>query len=226
MASDLILVEDDERLARQLRRELLEQGFAVRWVASAAAARAQLGDAMPDLVLLDLNLPDESGYALLAELRTSRPVPIIVLTARLLGEDKVRALDLGADDYVTKPFWTEELCARIRAVLRRRAPWERPRDRHDFGGLAIDAASRQATVDGMVAPLTATEFDLLHYLAVRPGRAVHRAHLISEALPGEESDVEALQAHMSRLRRKLGPYAHFIATVRGVGYRFEVTVEP
>lgn len=216
----LVLIEDDERLARQLLPALAHAGYPSQWAATAGEGLEAIKLHDPDLVLLDLMLPDGSGFEVLRALRAGSAVPVIVLTARLLGQDKVRALDLGADDYITKPFWTEELCARIRAVLRRGVLSPSAPDCLRFGAVEIDVGARAISVAGERKHLTVTEYDLMIYLAKRPGRVVLREHLIDAVLPGEDSAFEALQAHISRLRRKLGEDGKAIVTVRGIGYRF------
>ncbi|MFN3202370.1 MAG: response regulator transcription factor [Bradymonadia bacterium] len=216
----LVLIEDDERLARQMLPGLAEAGYPAQWAPTAAEGLEAVKVHDPDLILLDLMLPDGSGYDVLKQLRQTTVIPVIVLTARLLGQDKVRALDLGADDYLTKPFWIEELCARIRAVLRRGALSPTTPECLRFGAVEVDMGAQAVRVNGRETHLTPTEFGILAYLVRRPGRVVLREHLIDAVIPGEDSAFEALQAHMSRLRRKLGADGQVIATLRGMGYRF------
>ncbi|MCA9491780.1 MAG: response regulator transcription factor [Myxococcales bacterium] len=216
----VLLIEDDERLAAQARPAIEGAGFECVWAPDALRGLSAVGEERPDLVLLDLMLPDRSGFSVLEELRSRSAIPVIVLTARVLGEDKVAALDLGADDYLTKPFWDQELIARIRAVLRRQ------RAVHDaevfaFGQVRIDLGSRNVQVDGVDVRLTPTEFNLLTYLLRRPGQALRSERIIDMVLLTEDASLPALQAQMSRLRRKLGEDGRRIQTVWGIGYRFD-----
>jgi two-component system response regulator MtrA len=173
------------------------------------------------LVVLDLMLPGRHGLDVLkAARRASLDVPFLILSARSDTTDKVRALELGADDYLTKPFWPEELLARVRARLRRPTLGGDPRVA--CGDLAIDLPARVVTVAGAVVDLTRTEFDILAALARRPGAAVSRAVLLEQAkAPHADSDAgdRALDAHISRIRKKLGSASRHLATVWAVGYR-------
>lgn len=218
---DIVLIEDDARVADQLRPEIERVGYRCRWAASATAGLAELERRLPDLLLLDLMLPDRSGFEVLAQVRQRWSLPVIVLTARGLGEDKVRALHGGADDYVTKPFWTEELTARIAAVLRRQRVARGPRDVERFGRLELDRTAQRVSREGVPLALTPTEYDLLDFFLRRPTQALRRERIIDQVLRGEDSASEALQAQISRLRKKLGPEGRCIVTVRGIGYRFD-----
>lgn len=216
----VLLVEDDVTLARLLRAELAHAGFRVRSARSARAGLAALRDApLPEMVLLDLGLPDRERLDALRDFRAVTPAPIIVITARLLGQDKIDALESGADDYLTKPFWGRELVARLRAVARRSGPTSPPALR--LGAAEIDLDGRQICMDGREIHLTRTEWSLLEALLRRPGRVVARDVLIERALPPDTAP-EALQVHMSRLRKKLGPSGAAIRTVWGIGYRADV----
>jgi len=218
---DVLLIEDDLDLGRLLRGELQRAGYRCRWATTAALGLLEIERRRPDVTLLDLQLPDRSGFDLLPELRRRSAMPVIVVTARLLGDDKVRALDLGADDYVTKPFWAQELLARLRAVVRRTRPQASAVD-VQLGALRIDVPARQVSVAGAPCSLTPTEFNLLHHLARRPGQALRREQLVDAVLPKEGSATEALQVHISRLRRKLGAEGWRVKTVWGIGYRLDV----
>lgn len=218
---DVLLIEDDLDLGRLLRGELQRAGYRCRWATTAALALLEIERRRPDVTLLDLQLPDRSGFDLLPELRVRSAMPVIVVTARLLGQDKVRALDLGADDYITKPFWAEELLARLRAVVRRARQDAAAVDVQQFGTLRIDVPARQVSIAGDFCPLTPTEFNLLRHLARRPGQALRREQLIDAVLPKEGSATEALQVHISRLRRKLGAEGWRVKTVWGIGYRLD-----
>jgi len=216
--SDRVLViEDDAALGRQLVAQLERAGLKVRWIRDGDEARDVELDGVR-LVVLDLMLPGTYGLDLLRIFRTRSDVPVLVLTARNETADKVRALELGADDYVTKPFWPEELVARVQARLRR--PTMTRGDLLRVGALEIDLAAHTVTVDGVAVELTNTELELLTALARRPGAAVTRRSLVEAALDlGTE---RTLDVHVSRLRKKLPDAAPKIVTVWGIGYRLEV----
>ncbi|MFG1775925.1 response regulator transcription factor [Micromonospora sp. NPDC049051] len=222
----LLLIEDDLTIRTPLLRALRERGHAV---AAASTAMTGLRDALddrPDLVVLDLGLPDLDGRELLRMLRAVSAVPVIVATARDDETEIVRVLDAGADDYVVKPFTAAQLDARIRAVLRRgtaAAPDGDPA--LVVGGLRVDPRSRQVTLDGAPVELTPREFDLLHHLAGRPGQVVTKRELLAEVwrVPYGGAD-KTVDVHLSWLRRKLGENAQaprYLHTVRGVGVRLE-----
>ncbi|RKN47749.1 response regulator transcription factor [Micromonospora endolithica] len=221
----LLLVEDDLTIRTPLLRALRERGHAV---AAASTAMTGLRDALddrPDLVVLDLGLPDLDGRELLRMLRAVSAVPIIVATARDDETEIVRVLDAGADDYLVKPFTAAQLDARIRAVLRRGTGPAQDDPALVVGGLRIDARSRQVTLDGTPVELTPREFDLLHHLAGRPGQVVTKRELLAEVwrIPYGGAD-KTVDVHLSWLRRKLGENAQeprYLHTVRGVGVRLE-----
>jgi len=220
MAVDrILLVEDDVELGRQIVEHLRRAGFNPTWVRDGDAA--MLVDPEPyRLLILDLMLPGAYGLDVLKRLRQGSDVPVLVLSARNDTIDKVKALKLGADDYVTKPFWPDELLARVQARLRRPA---RRRERAvEHGPLVVDPAARRATVDGEDIGLTKVEFDLLAALARRPGEAITRAWLVEHVLdPEREGNERTLDVHVSRLRKKLGALGACVATVWGIGYRLE-----
>lgn len=216
----LLVIEDDGLLGEALCAELRGAGWILSWARDAFRGRQQLeGDW--DAILLDLGLPDGSGLDLLRELReTGSRVPVVVLTARVRGRDKVKALDLGADDYVTKPFWTEEVLARLRAVLRRSGGQAPPVSRTlRLGGCVLNLDARRLSRGDEVVALTPTEYAILEYLAERLDRPVRRAQISDAVLEVEDAHETALQAHVSRLRRKLGRDADRLQTVWGIGYR-------
>ncbi|WDZ85814.1 response regulator transcription factor [Micromonospora cathayae] len=222
----LLLVEDDLTIRTPLVRALRDRGHAV---AAASTAMDGLRDALdnrPDLVVLDLGLPDLDGRELLRMLRAVSRVPVIVATARDDETEIVRVLDAGADDYVVKPFTAAQLDARVRAVLRRGAPDAATDDPTlVVGGLRVDPRSRQVTLDGVPVELTPREFDLLHHLAARPGEVVTKRELLTEVwqIPYGGAD-KTVDVHLSWLRRKLGESAQqprYLHTVRGVGVRLE-----
>lgn len=212
-----MLVEDDEAIAEPLCDGLRRQGFAVDWVTTGVEAlNADVGD----LVLLDLGLPDLDGEVVCRRLRERTSVPIIVVSARADEVDRVTMLEMGADDYVVKPFGFRELVARIRAVLRRAGTIDTgPTDRIEIGPLTIDTRTRVVTVAGGVIDLTPKEYDLLGYLAEDPG-ALRTRDQILRAVWDENwwGSTKTLDVHIASLRRKFGTF-DLIVTVRGVGYR-------
>jgi two-component system KDP operon response regulator KdpE len=218
----LLLIEDDVTIRTMLLRSLRERGHAV---AASNTAMDGLQTALaerPDLVVLDLGLPDLDGIELLRMLRAVSRVPVIVATARDDEAEIVRVLDAGADDYVVKPFTAAQLDARIRAVLRRGSDKAVPAA-IIVGGLEIDAAARTASLDGAALDLTPREFDLLTHLAVKKGQVVTKRELLSEVwqVPYGGAD-KTVDVHLSWLRRKLGETAQeprYLHTVRGVGIR-------
>ncbi len=217
MTSRILLIEDDKNLGDQIVTNLKRDGFEVTWISDGHAAL----DADPtqhDLVVLDLMLPGAFGLDILKIYRETAETPVLVLSARNETSTKVRALALGADDYVTKPFWPEELLARIQARLRR--PLLHAADVVETGALRIDLAGRMVTNGGHAVELTKIEFDLLAALAQRPGSAITRQSLVDRVLdPDREGTSRTLDVHFSRVRKKLGAEGARIATVWGVGYR-------
>jgi DNA-binding response OmpR family regulator len=219
----VLLVEDQESISEPFSRALVREGFAPQVAASLAEARRMLGEREPDIVLLDLMLPDGDGRELARELRASSRVPIIMLTARGSEIDRVVGLELGADDYVVKPFASAEVIARIRAVLRRSRQAE-PVARLDVGDVAVDLAARRAWLGDQELTLTRKEFDLLARLARSAGIVVTREELMSDVWDENWfGSTKTLDVHMTALRRKLGEdpaEPRHIQTVRGVGFRF------
>jgi DNA-binding response OmpR family regulator len=214
----LLVVEDEPAIATPLREGLEREGFAVTIVGTGNAALQAAAEA--DLVLLDLGLPDMDGADVCRELRRTSSTPIIVLTARGDELDRVLLLELGADDYVVKPFGFRELVARIRAV-RRRVGSDQPSPRLDLGRLAIDREARRVYVDDREVALAPKEFDLLTELAERPGSVVRREALIASVWDEHWwGPTKTLDVHIAALRRKLG-LPSLITTVRGVGYRLD-----
>ena len=220
--AQLLIVEDDERIRTALIRALRERGHAVSSAGTAMTGLRQAVDERPDLVVLDLGLPDLDGSELLRMLRAVSAVPVIVATARDDDGSVVQALDNGADDYVLKPFRAEQLEARIRAVLRRAAgAADAGQTPVTVGPLTVEPRTRRVTVDGRPVELSPKEFDLLAYLAARLGAVVSKRELLAEVwqLPYGGSD-KTLDVHLSWLRRKLGEDgARLLQTVRGVGVR-------
>jgi two-component system, OmpR family, KDP operon response regulator KdpE len=220
--AQLLVVEDDERIRTALIRALRERGHAVESAGTAMSGLQQAVEGRPDLVVLDLGLPDLDGAELLRMLRAVSTVPVIVATARDDDGSIVSALDAGADDYVLKPFQAGQLEARIRAVLRRAGGVEAP-SAVTVGDLTVDPRTRRVTLAGAPVELAPKEFDLLAYLAARVGTVVTKRELLREVwqLPYGGSD-KTVDVHLSWLRRKLGESAaepRLVQTVRGVGVR-------
>lgn len=215
-SSRVLVIEDDRVLGAQIKGQLERNGFEVTYWAE---GRFPTDDDLRglDLLVLDLMLPGAYGLDILKDLRAKSDVPVLVLSARIDTSDKVRALALGADDYMTKPFWPEELVARVKARLRR--PTMQRSSMIEVGALRIDRDRHEVYVDGARVDLTRVEFALISALAERPGKSATRAALVEQALDTERDGAErALDVHISRLRKKLGPGTH-IETVWGIGYR-------
>ena len=219
----VLLVEDDRKLADLTREYLSGHGVSVHHVADGRQGLEEAQRTRYDAVLLDLMLPGLDGLSICRELRSRSDVPILVLTARGEEADRVMGLEMGADDYLAKPFSPRELLARVRAVVRRaRGKAGPPTVAIRVGGLEIDPASRRAVLDGRELPLTGYEFDLLRALAERAGRVLTREQLMELAKGNaEESFDRSIDVHVSRLRHKLGDdpkRPHLLKTVRGTGY--------
>ena len=228
MGTATILVVDDERKIRDLVRSYLErEGYTVLVADSGQGALEALERANPDLVVLDLMLPDVSGEEVARSVRSHSDLPIIMLTAKAGENDRVAGLRLGADDYLVKPFSPRELVARVEAVLRRASGGAANGAMSlDEGRLVIDRESREVAVDGAAVELTRSEFDLLHALASRPGRVYSRYELITKVQGYDYEGYErTIDAHVKNLRRKLGDdprHPRYVLTVMGVGYKFGV----
>ena len=220
-----VLVVDDEPQIVQLVRDYLEHGgFEVLTAADGSSALRLASTQRPDLIILDLGLPGVDGLDVTRSLRRNGEVPIIMLTARTDESDKLVGLELGADDYVTKPFSPKELVARVRSVLRRSEAAKSPAELIRVGDVELDVASMRLSIDGRSIDLTQTEFQLLSTMARQPGRVFSRAQLLN-AVHGVafESYERAIDAHIKNLRRKIEPDPHnprYLLTVFGVGYRF------
>jgi DNA-binding response OmpR family regulator len=212
----ILLVEDEDGIADPLALGLRREGFSVERAATGGEA---LEAPTPDLVLLDLRLPDVDGLDVCRRLRGRSDVPIIVVTARGEETDRVVGLELGADDYVVKPFGLRELIARIRAVTRRTTVRSTNTEPLRVAGLVVDERARRATVDGRMLELTPKEFDLLAALARDPGAAISRQRLLKEVWETTwYGSAKTIDVHVAALRRKLGDPG-WIETVRGVGFR-------
>lgn len=219
MGARLLVVEDDRGIATLLQHNLTIDGFEVRLAATAHDALRECQEFAPDLVLLDIKLPDGSGFDLCRVLRQGGRRPVIFVSARGQRADKVRGLDLGADDYITKPFEIEELVARINAVLRRTRPSV---ERVLLGAIAVDFVEGRATRGKTEIPLTRREIDLLRYLAERSGAPVRRDELLAEIWGVQDgSTTRAVDFAVARLRKKIEPDPHtprFLKTAHGDGY--------
>jgi two-component system, OmpR family, response regulator RegX3 len=224
----ILMVEDEASITEPLAEALDREGFATRVAPTVADALSAAEEEMPDLVLLDVMLPDGSGYDVARALRENSKVPIIMLTARGEETDRIVGLELGADDYIVKPFSAREVAARIRAVLRRvgDAPAE-PAAKDgpiEVGSVRLDRDRREASVDGKPLDLTRKEFELLELLIREAGSVISRERLIDEVWDTNWfGSTKTLDVHVSSLRRKLGDDSQsprFIHTVRGVGFRF------
>ncbi len=224
----VLIIEDDPNVSEVVARYLEREGYLVETVADGAVGLARALADPPDLVVLDLMLPSLGGLEICRQLRAVAPVPVVMLTARGEEADRIAGLELGADDYVAKPFSPRELTARVKAVLRRAAgsmPIVRDEERVlRFGPLEVDVVSHEARVDGELVALTAKEFDLLVHLMRYPRRAFRREELLEDVWGFTYGDTSTVTVHIRRLREKIeiDPSApRHVCTVWGVGYRFE-----
>ena len=222
-ATRILVVEDEEDLAGFLLYNLRAAGYAVEHAKTGSSALARAKGFQPDLVLLDLMLPDISGADVLRAIRRDKElagISVIIVTARGEEADRIAGLELGADDYVAKPFSVRELVLRVGAVLKRATPEPEQTAVLECGPIRVDLAGHQATVAGSAIALTALEFRLLRTLLERAGRVQTREVLLADVW-GISADVETrtVDTHMKRLREKLGPAADLIETIRGVGYK-------
>lgn len=224
MASDhstILIVEDEPSIAALLNFTLKEGGWSTRCVQSAAEGWEAIQHQIPNLVLLDWMLPDQSGLRLLARIRSDRQtsdLPVIMLTAKSMEEDKVAGFDQGADDYVTKPFSPKELNARIKALLRRKAP-EHAQAVMSFGTVTLDPSSRLVTVDGESVEIGQAEFKLLKFFLAHPNRVFSRSQLLDKVWGNHVAIEErTVDVHVLRLRKALKNAENLIRTVRSVGY--------
>jgi DNA-binding response OmpR family regulator len=226
----ILLVDDEPRVREVVAAYLLRDGYLVQTAADGESALRYLSEFKPDLVVLDLMLPQVSGFDVLREIRRAGDLPVILLTARAEETDRVSGLELGADDYVVKPFSPRELVARVRSVMRRSTP--RPSNSPglleglSFHGLEIDRARRVVSVEGAAVDLTAKEFDLLVFLAARSPQVFSRGHLLEQVWGSspEWQDPATITVHVRRIRQKVEKdpqNPRWLKTVWGVGYRFE-----
>ena len=231
MPAMILVVEDEPAIQELLRLNLQHAGFEVSVAADAAQARHKVDERLPDLILLDWMLPDSPGIRVAQWLRSAdrtREVPLIMLTARGTEQDKVDGLEAGADDYVTKPFSPRELMARVRSLLRRRAP-QLAGEAIQAGELYLNPDTRLIAGAGQTLPMGPTEFRLLHFLMTHAERVYGRSQLLDQVW-GDHVFVEerTVDVHIRRLRKALSPAGldRYIHTVRGAGYRFSTTQEP
>ncbi len=218
----ILVVEDEPSIAELVAVNLRHNGFQPIWAADGDAAQRELDGVLPDVILLDWMLPGQSGLQLAKKWRSSartKSIPILMITARGDEPDKIAGLDAGADDYITKPFSTQELLARIRAVLRRRSP-ETVNDSVTVGSLVLDAATHRISYEDQELRLGPTEFKLLHYLMKHVERVHSRGQLLDKVW-GDHVFIEerTVDVHVKRLREALGPAGSLVETVRGAGYR-------
>ena len=225
MSATILVVEDEPQVQELVAVNLEHAGHRVLRAASAEEAENAIRDELPDVLILDWMLPGDSGVSLARRLRANertRELPILMLTARAMEQDKISGLEAGADDYLTKPFSPKELAARIKAVLRRRAP-QLADDVVEIGGLRLDPAACRVTAGGQIVELAPTEFRLLHFLMTHPERIYSRAQVLDHVW-GDHVFIEerTVDVHIRRLRKALEPSAHdrLIDTVRGSGYGF------
>lgn len=218
----ILLIEDDELLGHGICTGLSQLGYTVDWLKDGQSAEQALQLENFDLIILDLGLPKVDGINLLENLRSrGTTTPVLILTARDTTEDRVEGLDSGADDYMSKPFELEELCARIRALLRRFSSRAEPILEYDK--IKLDPASHTVTLDDVLVTLSRREFALLYKLLENAGRVLSREHLMQSVYGWEEDvDSNALEVHIHNLRKKFG--SPFIRTIRGVGYMIEKNV--
>lgn len=226
----VLIVDDDPKIRELLRLYVEREGHRARFAADGPEALAVAGRSRPDLVLLDVMLPGLDGFEVCRQLKEVSDAPVVLLTARSGESDKVVGLDIGADDYVVKPFSPRELMARVRVQLRRRRPPSEEEPVLAADGLILDPNAVETTLHGRAIPVTPAEFRILHALMRRPGRVFSRDELI-DALHGHDDPGiidRTIDVHLGRLRRKLGDDAsapRFICTVRTIGYKFIASVE-
>jgi two-component system OmpR family response regulator len=217
----ILVVEDDEGLGSAMKQSLTHAGYAADLVNNVSSTLQALSSEHFDAIVLDLGLPDRDGYEVVRYLRSqNKLLPVLILTARDMIEDRVQALDLGADDYVVKPIAMEELHARLRALIRRSAG--RAGMRFSVGSLELDTTGKRAFLKGQPLDLSAREWTILEHLATHAGQIVSKQQLVGAiASDSEELSLNAIEVHIHRLREKMGKTESAIRTIRGLGYIFE-----
>lgn len=225
MKENILIVEDEKDIAEMIRYNLEKEGYKVSVASKGSMALELLEENSPDLVILDIMLPDIDGFEVCRKMRSepaTSAVPVIFLSAKSQEMDKVVGLELGADDYMTKPFSPRELIARIKAVLRRKAVVPAAEKLLSSGDIVIDVEKHKVKAFGKSVELTPTEFSILEYMYARPGRVLSREKLLNGVF-GYDSSVydRTVDAHIKSLRKKLGKAKNYIETVRGIGYRFK-----
>jgi len=231
MSRRILIVEDDHDFARLIRIHLEDEGWEVEVAEDGVAGLRRIQKGGLDLVILDLMLPGLDGYEITRRVRSENPrMPLLMLTARSEEVDRVLGLEMGADDYLSKPVSTRELVARVKAVFRRQDAYAEPRDhqgRIQYGDLVLEVDKREVRIGGQPVSLTAKEFDLLHFFARNPGRVYTRRELLDAVWGyGFEGYEHTVNSHINRLRAKIElrpSQPEWILTVRGVGYRFRET---
>jgi two-component system KDP operon response regulator KdpE len=222
----VLVIEDDPGMRRFLRNTLKVQNYDVRETASGEEGLRLVRQTSPELVILDLGLPDRDGMELISEIRRLSPAPILVLSSRSDEKGKVTALDLGAADYVSKPFGVDELMARIRTALRHRLASEGSQPVFSSGGLTVDLLHRRVSVDGQDVHLSRKEYDILRELVVHAGKVLTHRHLLRVAWGRETGfDVQYLRVYVRQIRQKIEPapeQPRYILTEPGVGYRLQI----
>lgn len=213
----ILVVEDDAQIGASIVKSLRSEGMEVELGTTGIGVAERVQSGALDLVVLDLSLPGVDGFDILAELRHRSTTPVIVLTARTDLEDRLRSFEYGAVDYLSKPFWMEELLARLRARTNQQR--SAPKRVVDLGGAVFDVDARTVRAGGEELALTKTELDVLAYLVLRKDRALSRDQIAADVLPSE-GDGRTVDAHVARLRKKLGEAGQHIHTVWGIGYRF------
>ncbi|MDJ0555033.1 MAG: response regulator transcription factor [Microcoleaceae cyanobacterium MO_207.B10] len=223
----ILAVDDDPAIRTLIHRYLTQQNYQVESAGDGKTALELFEKFLPDLVVLDVNLPDTTGFQLCKQMQSHTGVFVLMLTSLTGEEDKIQGYDMGADDYITKPFGLVELGLRVRALVKRRggAPPVKP-ENLKYGDFAIDLDGREVKVKGELVALTALEFDLLSCLAKKPGRAWERSDLIKEVWDVEYiGDERVVDVHIGQIRKKLNSDSAIIKTVRGIGYKFDVVEE-
>jgi two-component system, OmpR family, response regulator ResD len=222
MSKTILLVDDEEAILEILEMNLEREGFKVLKADSGQAALQQVRSGNPDLIMLDVGLPDMSGFEVCQKLRQATQAPIIMVTARGQDEDKIHGLETGADDYIVKPFNPKELVARVKAMLRRSEGVQKaPNNRLSYQLVEIDLLRRRIYLKTTLLDLTPKEYDLLTFLVSRPAVVLTREEILTEVWGSEHLDARSVDVHVRYLREKLGKdAAHYIRTVWGKGYQF------